>query len=567
MATTQLPIQGVFDKDSGSLVGFAPPGSTKELTPKGVVTGSRYKRRPTHTDGLAQGLNISSIWANNREIYVPRDMTAAGTSWDRLAHPGGFTTAGLAGVQFAGGFFQVVPGYNGPAVDISVTTGGTATTYTINIVDNRFDHETLRHRLSMADANTLVPVRQLYDQSGAGNHAVKDSLTGDLYVDWDEVLNSWVLVGDFPTGTLVGAGLKLPTTVATNTKSFSLAVAGRYTYGCDDAQSSFGLLGVSRTADAYTTTLLTILKEGLPARNVYTTGNALQRQSGFAGALFDQQPTVAVLTSGATNTELTVNGRKSTSTNTPVTAAAMTGGWIGTDNPAAATSRFGWRMAGCIITNAVVTDDQITRLTYGACRDLNVRPQVTDSLYILADSRNANSARLMRNWPHMLANLTGQEWRVINMGVATQTTEQAMTRQMAQIAAHTSARPGARHVAVVFLGINDFLVNSRTVDQTYEYLKTVCANARANGCTHVVVLSELYTNNAAGGANVKLPQLRALIEAGGPAGLGADYIVSVASLPGVSDAANATYYYDGTHITERIHSMIASAFWSAISDI
>lgn len=31
MATTQLPIQGVFDKDSGDLLGFAAPGGTKEL--------------------------------------------------------------------------------------------------------------------------------------------------------------------------------------------------------------------------------------------------------------------------------------------------------------------------------------------------------------------------------------------------------------------------------------------------------------------------------------------------------------------------------------------------------
>lgn len=536
-----------------------------------AVAGSsapvKYKRRPTHLDGLAQGHSLASIWANDREIYVPRDMTATGATWDRIAHAGGFTTAGLSGVQFAGGFFQIVPGYNGPAFDISVTTGGTATTYTINIVNGRLDTEALEQRLSMADAGTLVPVRQLYDQSGAGNHAVKDTLTGDLYIDWDEVLGSWVLVGDFPTGALVGAGLKLPDTVATNTRSFSLAVAGRYTYGCDDSQGSFGLLGKSRTADAATTTLMTVLKEGLPARIVYTTGNILQRQSGFAGALPDQQPCVAVMTSGAANVELTVNGRKATSTNTPVTAAAQAGGWIGTDNPASNTSRFGWRMAGCIITNAVITDDQITRLTYGACRDFNVRPQVTDSIYILADSRNANSARLMRNWPHMLANLTGQEWRVLNMGVATQTAEQAMTRQMAQIAVHTAARPGAKHVAAVFLGINEFLVNSRTPEQAYSYIQAVCANARVNGCTHVVVLSELSSANAVGGANVKLPQLRSLIEAGGPAGLGADRIVSVADMPGVADTSNTSYYHDGTHITERIHSLVASAIWAAIQSL
>lgn len=42
MATTQLPIQGVFDKDSGELLGFAPPGSSKELSPiSGIQTIGR----------------------------------------------------------------------------------------------------------------------------------------------------------------------------------------------------------------------------------------------------------------------------------------------------------------------------------------------------------------------------------------------------------------------------------------------------------------------------------------------------------------------------------------------
>lgn len=532
-----------------------------DLVAGGGSSRPKFRRRPTHLDGLAQGHTASSIWANDREVYVVRDISATGTTWERLPHVGGFSTDGLTGVQFAGGFFQVVRGYNGPAFDITVTTGGTPTTYTINIVDNRLDVETLEHRLSLADAGTFVPVRQLYDQSGAGNHAVKDSLTHDLFIDWDEVMQSWVLVGDFLSQTSqVAAGLRLPNTVVTGSRSASVAVVGRSTYGCDDGQGAFGLLGAART-DTISSTVMTTLRTGQHTKQSYASG-ALNGQRDLP-LLVGQHPCVAVQTYGASNVELTINGAKVTGPHAP-NAGNQLGGWIGTDNPANASSKFMWRMAGCIITNAVIPDAQVTRLTYGGCRDFNVRPQMTDSIYILADSRNANSARLMRNWPHLLANFADGEFRVLNMGVATQTTETMRTQQMPRILAQTSARPGARHVAVILSGINDFIVNSRTAEQAYGFLQETCANARANGCTHVIVVSELFTGNSAGGANTNLPALRTLIESRGPATLGADIIVSVSALPGVNQPANTTYYYDGTHITERIMSLIASAVWTAV---
>lgn len=555
-AYVQVPDAVDFRPDGASTAGavFVPAIPT-------LVGGS--KRPPTFKDNLAIGQKTGGLWAHDGVVFENKGSNQTHAAWDRINQLCSFTTEGLASVQFAGGFFQITPGYVGPAVDIKFTVSGSPVTETFNILANgEFDNAGLFAAMASADAGTFARLVKIYAQDGSANTALADAtLAGNMLVDWDQALGCFTAHSAIVTGwTGAPYGLKLSSGIATNGRAATVAFVGRGNLGLDGGQSVLCSLGDWSNANAPFTAFFQTSDLGTIQK--WMTGGPGSKY--YPGAAFDAQPMCGVAVAGTNYSSCTINGLTITDNTTP-TLQTQTGGWIGTDKVAFRQTPA--RIAGIIITGAAATADQIKKLTYGACAKFNVRPQVKDSIYVITDSRGGAYADQAETYPDWIAAAVEQECRVMNWGVGSATAATLKTAQMAELAAQVAERPGAKHIVVAMCGVNDFISSSSTPEAVYGHLVQLAANAKAAGATHVVLVAELVTTSVTGGANSKVVALRSLIQAAGRFSMGVDTIVYPTDAAQLSNASDVNYYPDGLHLSAAAMGLLGGMTAEAINSL
>lgn len=495
-------------------------------------------RPPRHTDNAAKGFTSSSLWQSQGQVYsLATPPTATEAVWVK-AQPSGGAFADIAtSTKVAAGLRAMKAGYTGVACIVTATIGGVATDFNISILaDGRLDEVAMRSVLGRADAGTQVICKQLNDQSGSGNHLTKGANPAP-YIEWDSLLKCFVLV--FPEGTSPSV-LTIPSSVIVSGNAFSLAVYGRCMNASSNNDRGLLAIGTGDTINIFASTTGTAVHRGTLGQM----GGFVRPPTNGCITLLAMSSTSGVVVSNETQNTVSIS-------NDTRTLEGGILGCFGTANGPSGSHRIvGFGMCGSTLTAA-----QIAALKYDAYVALDVRPQALQNNVIwVGDSRSQR-----REFPAAAALLDrlGPDANVINLGVSSATSDNIGTRQIASSAA-ALYRSGAKNVAVMFGGINDFLVANLTPAQSLAAIKANAAALKTQGWS-VILLNETATTSTTNGANTRLAQLRTLITEAGAVGMGVDELVDLGGYTTIMTASNAMFYPDGIHGSSAVATLIASA--------
>lgn len=556
VASAQL----LYDANS-NVAGINAGGKTYALTQRTL------SRPPDVTDHAARGFTLNSIWQALGKIWQPvaaPDSTSA--AWGELPVPGGCFTdiVGSANTIFAGGFVAMKAGYTGAAVDVSVTIATVPTTFTINILaSGEIDAVALQSAIAQADAGTDVTCIKLYDQSGAGNHYVKSASYPAPYVSFDDALGRYCLATNGP---YAGAPrtLKAPVGVITT---------GSLTSGYGVIGNAYSTLTIGRGVSS--------ASNGLPA--LYALGdntNATVPDRRFCSAIagingkfnvwrgfakcahvpdqfVDSQPSVVVTVSATANTYLSVNESIGIATTTNDTAV-YTSGWLFTYDPSANDQVGSHRMVAFAVANVALSTAQQARLRQASYARFDIRPQALDQIILCGDSRTSSAQPTNKRFNSLslqLASRLGKVARVIGMGNGGYTNAQILANQIPTIV--SMYNPNVKNTVFYLASVNDGSAGA-TPAQMMASMQISIAPLKAVGF-RVVLINELSTTSTTNSVNTKLPILRDMVNAAGPAGMGCDAILDPLVFSPLATPANTAFYSDGLHPTEACDALLASA--------
>lgn len=504
---------------------------------------------PTADDNASTGYTASSTWQHAGSVYKPNAAPSAGSAlWVRQqTHGGHIATVMGAACRFAGGTVAMKAGYTGPGIDVTVKVAAVDTTETIDILPGgELYNDKLLGLLARADSGTKATVTQIYDQTGLGNHVVKDAARAAPLLDWDVVAGRFVVSGDYDSADNIARQLRIPNTLTANRNNWSAFALGRAANACADNYNNIILtLGDSQGG-------VNQISSWLPAIN----GSALINNSPAGGGWVPSTKVpmtsglmVAGVSSGAT-IKAFANERSGSGSNTS-DAALLTGGWIGSDN-GTNIRRIPGRFFGFAICNAAFTDAQVNAIKVGFYSRFDVAPQVLDQVVVLGDSRPAGAfAKYFHTFAMQLSERLGKRAEVINLANGSY----RISEVLATIAPTAAAivRPAAKNIAVIFAGVNNIIVGNQTTEQIIAEMASLVSYLKAAGY-RVVVLGELATTNATNGANTKLPLLRNALRTNP---VGADSVVVLDGYPEVLAASDAASYPDGLHPSAALFGLIA----------
>jgi hypothetical protein len=595
LTTNIVPVQGTFDQNGNviNLIGpagktfIAPIASTTAVlsldangNPIGVVNpkdgstvhsfNQSLDRPPTYLDNSSIGYNVNSVWQAKGQIYKPVGTPdATSSAWGSIQTMGacpadiiGYSaTWATSNSIFAGGLCAMIAGYVGALVDISVTIATTPTTFTINcLTTGEIDVLKLQAAMSLADSGTYVTVIKLYDQTGLNNHAVKNASYAAPFIDYDSVMGRYIIATSgynsvtkalqFPTGVAGTSGF----VVAGN--SWSMYAVGRALGSCDNANGVLATVGDYLSAPNKFATIQTG-STGIVQR--WST----EQSSQYHGTLsFDSQPSVVIVTSGASST-VSINEDTGTSAFAQ-DAQSYVGGWLFTDQPALGLRQSVMRLAGIVIAKTVLTSAQQQALRYSSYTRFNILPQTKDQVFVIGDSRV--SAALPTTVPAetlsmALAKQLGRNYKVYGFGNGGATSSVISTTQLPTVVAKYTSL--SKNSAVYLSGVNDFILSALTPAQVLTAIKANLLTLKNAGYT-VILINEIATTNTTNNANTNLATLRALITAQGTSGMGCDKIVDLNQYAPFATPANTAYYADGLHPTAALDNLWASALATII---
>lgn len=525
-------------------------------------------RPPRVTDNSSNGYGSTSIWAANGELYAPTVAPDTNSAlWQKIENVGGscFTdVATAANTIFAGGLVSMKSGFTGPAIDISVTIATTPTTFTINILTSgEIDVVALQAAMGQADASTAVTCIKLYDQSGAGNHYVKNASYPAPYVAYDALLGRYCLQFDGKTATprvlQAPAGVITTGTLSSGFgvtgNSFTTAVYGRGT--CCSVNA--GALGSWALGDMLNPTtgdrrFLAPLAQTSGEYQFWRNGSAVATTPKVA---VDLNPCYTLTSSSTTLATVSVNeeiGTLSISSDT----AVYTSGYIGSWSPATS-SRSSHRVVSFAVAKVALTAAQQTILRNGHYARFDIRPQVLDQVYLIGDSRTASALPLAQRYESvatLLADRVARAARVYGFGNDSHTS--ALMGSTTIPFAVARYKTGVRNTAIMLAGVNDFIVSALTPAQSLAAIQANCLTLK-NAGFRVILINELACTTATNSANTNLPILRGLIAAAGTSGMNCDYILDLNQYAGFATPATAAYYSDGLHPTVALDEVWASA--------
>jgi len=220
-------------------VGSPAPGGGLSSNSAGLVlspaNASITNRLPAVTDNATAGYTTASLWQYNGSVYNTAAYCAAdAASWQQsyLAVGGGpVDVMGTTLTKFAGGTVAMMKGFTGAAIDVAAQIAGVWQISTVNILTNgELDNVTLGGILAQADANTVVRVLKLYDQTGNGFHATLGNAVGiPVVVNATVTTSTTLTVNSVTSGTVVigqlvfGNGITVGTTIASGAGPYTLS--------------------------------------------------------------------------------------------------------------------------------------------------------------------------------------------------------------------------------------------------------------------------------------------------------------------------------------------------------
>ncbi|MBS1707838.1 MAG: SGNH/GDSL hydrolase family protein [Armatimonadetes bacterium] len=517
-------------------------------------------RPPSASDNASRGYtSTSEIWQYGGRFYQPvatPDATSA--AWAPVQTPAGtwvdIVTAMPSGsVAAAYGLFAIKSGFTGPCIDISVTINSTPTAFTINILTGgKLDTSALGAAMVRADAGSKVTVTKWYDQNGT-NHAT--SGTNTLFIDWDPVLGMYALFGE--TSTMTARNLVIPNTVSVNSRQCSFWAMGRGVVACGKTSPVVGCLG---NWNGGTGPLLFIGNEytsspetSKPTLAAWQTGQNYRTPSTMVP--LDCGLCVVGVVPSASNTTFWCNEDTGVNATAP-TSATLTGGAIGTNTVGAdryASMRF---VAVMVTQTTALTSAVQQQLRYAAYLQLGIMPQVKDRVVFIGDSRTQGFiAAQADTLPMAVVERLTRSAKVHNCGNSGWGNTHFTTGSPSTLGAvNTLYNSTRKNIAVVWLGVNDFLVSNLATDQAFTALTANIATLKAQGWT-VLLVNEAATTSTVNSTNTKLATLRGLIAAGGH---GADELIELGGLTPYLAASNTAYYPDGLHGSTALYHMMAS---------
>lgn len=541
-----LPVTYTTDPLTGGITNIV-AGGRNALVDLGVPI-NKFNRAPRPTDNSSLGFTSTSYWQHAGKLFKPLSAPTSGScAWAPLQRKAAQVVdiVGTTNTKFAGGTVAVKSGYASSAIDISVTIATVATPATINILaSGELDVSTLEGYLSRMDAGTYCTVTKVYDQTGNGNHLVKDGSYAALLLDFDAELGRYVITSEYVSGG-VDRRLRIPNTVVTARNAFSMIFVGRaFNSAGDNDSTAIAVLGDYLGGAGQISPLQFRNTGGLFIPQNPAGGNVIPAST----IAVSSTKSVFGVIAGASTTEFFSNGESSTATTNRTDA--LTGGWVGSDGAAA--KKLPVKFVSFSIVAAAITAAQKTAILEGAYPQFGILPQLRDRVVLLGDSRLSGAwGELNNTFSTMLTQHMQSKAEVINMSNG--------SKQITDITSGTAAtaqamyRSGCRNVAVILAGINNFIVGAKSVSTCITEMTALVTALRSTGY-QVVVIAELATTSTTNSANTLLPQL-ATAMLSNP--MGANAVIDTTVYPELLAASTAANYSDGVHPTSPLYNLLA----------
>ena len=162
-------------------------------------------------------------------------------------------------------------------------------------------------------------------------------------------------------------------------------------------------------------------------------------------------------------------------------------------------------------------------------------------------------------------NQAGKYCNVLNTAVIGRTTDDIINNFATEVAANY--KKGVTNVYFVMAGHNDIVAGGKTATYIYNNIVTICGLARAAGYK-VIVCTDMYNSAAVGSAyNTIKDTYNASIRTN--YALFADGLadVNAVSQASITNMANTTYSFDGTHPTNLLAGFMATPISTAIQTV
>lgn len=550
-----IPITNIFDVN----------GQPDGLNVNGVKINQlshSLNRSPTINDNTSRGYASSDIWVANGRLWICTYADSNSAVWQEQQNyvTGGADIGDIVGatnVMFAGGFTRWFAAYGtGAAMDLSVIIATVPTAFTINfLASGLLDWQAFYSAMAKADTGSLVSVTKLYDHSGKGNHYTKNAGYAAPILAYSQKLKSWVITTRV-TGFAGGAGNLIAPTGTTTTGFFvpsqnhSLVMVGE----ANTSASTTGLCSITEVGD-YNNTWGGGNSRGYELQINNSSGLNYQDIGQFNQymnpSILHLSPSVLTLNSSGNN--LTLNQNESQWTGNSTASVPLVSGWLfgrPSVNPMA-----GFALTGYLLTNVALTTAQAKAIRYALYPSIGAKPQKRDRVWLTGDSRIDTalpSSNHFCNIGQKLSILLNDTHDVYNLG---QNGGTSVTHAPLHISYMNSNKGLGSNDAFYLWGVNDFIVSNWTAAQSYAQHQVNIASLKGYGFK-TNFINELATTSVTNNANTRVPQLQALVRAGG---VGADNTIDLQqSYTIINQTGNTAVYADGLHPTEGTDEVISS---------
>ena len=518
-------------------------------------------RAPTVNDDTTKGWAIGSVWQYAGTVYQALSVTTGAAVWvpqasaqyPVYAAPSSRSFNGQgAGVQqrivdilgtsaqVACGTVALKAGYTGKSITVTTTVSASPVTTDIDILSTGLlDTATLNTTLAAADVGTTAYVTKCWDQTGNGNHLTKHaSYPGPIIGE-----RSYNGIPEMSWGNLLGdAGLVIPNAVTSTGNNFAAYVLGEMMAATGSNTTVFEV-GDSSTISGPSLSIIVPLSSANTATGLNIFTRAMGTPSpGLPVMSSATKGQVFGINSGASSA--TIFSNETSATVTGISNATFVGGNLG--RVALDTGYRGMASVfGFVVTNAVSTSDQLTKIKQGAYTLYGFSPQIMDQVFTLGDSRTQGlQTNINNSWPTQMTPMLNavRPVNVYNIGVSGQTALKVSQYSASSVVSQKIT--GARNIVTIGpIGTNDMNSGS-TAATAFGYMQAACAAATVSGVTTIAV-NELPRDD---GTNTKITTYRALFNAGPT---GCTYSIDPAgNVPQLADATNTIYYPDGLHLSD-----------------
>ena len=514
--------------------------SSQNLSSISIRDYDLSKRAPTPDDNASRGFAVGDLWRFKDKLFECKNVSASDASWVPLSFPnvriGDIATSKIS---IVGGTIKCVSTYAGNAIDISVTISATPTEFSIGFIGNELDNDAVARAYALADTDTLITVTKIYDQSGSSNHLTQVSTNRMPKLVWSVEQDRYLISGDAaPSSGLLSGRLGNSSVAFTRNNSAMICIGGASNF----ATNAAFCMAIGSIANGKTNAL-----HAFDPAQWGMWSEVVQLYSGE-----NDLPTANATILGVTtaNPCKFISGNKISSRAYPYTTDVLTGAYIYT-NTSVNESEHSMRASAFIFYDSVPTDLEISLIQKATYLNTGAVPQKIKSLILVGDSRIMGFWG--KNWSTIATSICdklGAGVAVYSVGIGSIQQSQLLSglyNNLEDLKVNGSA------IVVDLSGVNDFIVGNLTASQALDQTKLIAAKVKASGMKFYKI-AELSTGVTTNGADVKVPEYRALLLNDNA---WADGVIDVSGNYFVGHPFDTMAYPDNLHPTEATQSIIA----------